>query len=242
MAQRHKKYIYRLDPEGFYQFLLEYTKGVEILSEGESFLEFAAYEPLEGLEPLEVLEVEILPPEKVFRARRIGKLMVLPSWIKPVVIRQGSAFGTGLHPTTRLCLELLQEFLQEGWSVLDVGTGTGILAIASKKLGAGRVLAIDIDPLAIQECLHNAKENCVEVECLCLEPKDLTEGFDLLVANLELEIFKRELVHLKRLFRRVAIFSGLYGKEDLKAFLDLLSLKPAKIKRLENWYCVVVKL
>lgn len=240
MTQKHKKYVYRLEPESFYQFLLEYGKGVEILSEGESFVEFALYEPYEGLEPLEVFEVKVLPPEKVFRARRVGKFMVLPSWIKPVVIRQGVAFGTGLHATTRLCLGLLQEYLQEGWSVLDVGTGTGILAIACKKLRAGRVLAIDIDPLAVQECVHNAEENCVEIECRHAKPEDIKETFDLLVANLELEIFKRELAHLMKLFKRVGVFSGLYGKEDLRAFLDLLGLRPAKIKRLENWYGVVV--
>ncbi len=240
MAEKHKKYVYRLEPERFYQFLVEYGKGVEVLSESESFVEFALYEPCEGLEPLEVFEVEVLPPEKVFRARKVGKFMVLPSWIKPVVIRQGVAFGTGLHATTRLCLELIQEYLQEGWSVLDVGTGTGILAIACKKLKAGKVVAIDIDLLAVQECMHNAEENGVEIQCRCAKPEDIEEAFDLIVANLELEIFKRELPYLKKLFKRVGIFSGLYGKEDLKAFLDLLGLRPAKIKRLENWYGVVV--
>ncbi len=241
MQEKYKKYIYRLSPEDFYQFLAECGKGVEVLSEGESFVEFALYEPLEKLKPIEVLEVQVLSPQKVFRAIRLGNLMVLPSWIKPVVIRQGVAFGTGLHATTRLCLEMLQGFLQEGWSVLDVGTGTGILAIASKRLGAGKVLAIDIDPLAVEECKHNSKENCVQVECLQAEPKQIQEPFDLLVANLELSIFKRELAHLRKLFRKVGIFSGLYGKEELDAFLELLELKPAKIKRLEDWYCVVVK-
>ncbi|MCS7170779.1 MAG: 50S ribosomal protein L11 methyltransferase [Aquificaceae bacterium] len=238
---RYKKHIYRLSREDFYQFLLQHQRGLELLSEGESFVEFALYEPIDDLEPLEVLTVEVLPPERAFRPIRVKNLMVLPPWLKPLVIRPGSAFGTGLHATTRLCLYMLQDFLKRGWSVLDVGTGTGILAIASKKLGAGRVLAIDVDPLAVEECMHNSKENHARVECLLAEPKDIGESFDLLLANLELEVFRRELLHLKRLFKKVAIFSGIYGRQELDEFLELLGQKPAKIKRLENWHCVVVK-
>lgn len=240
--KNYRKYVYRMRPEEFYEFLVDYAKGVEVLSEGESFVEFALYEPLEGVEPLAVFDVQVVQPERVFRARKIKRIMVLPSWIKPVVIRQGVAFGTGLHATTRLCLEMLQEYLQEGWSLLDVGTGTGILAIAGKKLGAGKVLAIDIDPLAVEECKHNAGENCVQVECMQAKPADITEAFDLVVANLELEIFKREIEHIKRLTKRVGIFSGLFGKEELESFLKLAGLKPDKIKKRENWYSVAIRL
>lgn len=237
----YQKYIYKLPTEDFYKFLVDYGKGVEILSEGEAYIEFALYEPLEGIEPLEVLEVEVILPQKVYKPQRIKNLIIIPSWLKPVVIRHGMAFGTGLHPTTRLCLELLEDFLEEGWSVLDVGTGTGILAIASKKLKAGRVLAIDIDPHAVEECLHNKEENCVDIECIKAEAKDVKESFDLLVANLELKIFKKELPTLIKLFKRVAIFSGIYEKEELREFLDLLKEKPAKIKKLKGWYAVVIK-
>ncbi|MFN3598223.1 MAG: 50S ribosomal protein L11 methyltransferase [Aquificaceae bacterium] len=237
----YKKYIYRLSTEDFYDFIVDHKEGVEILSEGESFVEFALYKPLEGLEPIEVLEVEVIPPERAFKPIKVKSLMVLPSWLKPVVIRQGCAFGTGLHPTTRLCLELLQDFLKEGWSVLDVGTGTGILALASKKLGAKRVLAIDIDSQAIEECQHNKEENCVDIECLRAEPKDIKESFDLLVANLELRIFKKELENLLKLFNKIAIFSGIYGKQELLEFIKLLQRKPLKVKRLEGWYGIVIK-
>ncbi|MDW8066224.1 MAG: 50S ribosomal protein L11 methyltransferase [Aquificaceae bacterium] len=237
----YTKYVYRLSVGDFYEFLAEYGKGLEILSENESSVEFATYEPVQGLKPLDLLKVEVLPPEKSFRPLRVKNFMILPSWIKPVVIRQGAAFGTGLHATTRLCLMLIEEFLQEDWSVLDVGSGTGILAIASKKLGAGKVVAIDVDPQAVEECKHNSQENCASIECLLAKPEDIGEEFDLLVANLELDIFRREIKHLKRLFKRVAIFSGLYRKEDLREFLKLLEAKPAKIKRLEGWYGVVIR-
>ncbi|MDW8095918.1 MAG: 50S ribosomal protein L11 methyltransferase [Aquificaceae bacterium] len=238
---QYLKYVYKLTPEEFYKFLADYQKGVEVLQEGESFIEFAVYEPLQNFKPVDVLKVDVLPPEKAYRPVRIKNLMVVPDWIKPVVIRQGVAFGTGLHPTTKLCLYMLQRFMKGGWSVLDVGTGTGILAIASKRLGAGRVVAIDTDPQAVEECKHNCKENCVEVECINMSPENVAESFDLLVANLELEIFKRLMPVLTGLYKRVAIFSGLYGEEELNQFLTLTPHEPVKIKKLENWYSVVIR-
>lgn len=238
---KSKKYVYSMEPEDFYSFLVEYSRGVEILSEGERYVEFATYEPLQELKPLDVLEVKLIKPERAFRPVRVKDLMILPSWIKPVVIHQASAFGTGLHPTTQICLELLQKYLQPGWSVLDVGTGTGILAIASKRLGAGSVLAIDTDPLAVHECRRNVLENGVEVECLQASPGQINRVYDLVVANLELSIFRGELPFILPLFRSVAIFSGIYGEEELQEFLSLLEKSPAKIKKKDNWYGVVLK-
>ncbi len=71
----------------------------------------------------------------------------------------GMAFGTGLHATTRMCLVCLEELVEEGHSVLDVGTGSGILAIAAARLGAGRVLALDSDPTAVQVARNNISLN-----------------------------------------------------------------------------------
>jgi ribosomal protein L11 methyltransferase len=93
-----------------------------------------------------------------------GRLVIVPSWIEPVaepgrlVIRldPGQAFGTGHHETTRLCLAALEDCVRAGAEVLDVGTGSGILAIASVKLGARHVDAVDVDPVA----LSVARENC----------------------------------------------------------------------------------
>jgi ribosomal protein L11 methyltransferase len=67
-----------------------------------------------------------------------------------IVVNPGMAFGTGLHGTTQLCIEALEDFLKPGMSVLDVGTGSGILAQAARLLGAGKVTACDIDPIAVQ--------------------------------------------------------------------------------------------
>ena len=105
-----------------------------------------------------------------FHPFEIGeKLMVTPRWVdKPVPqgriaikLDPGAAFGTGLHPTTRLCLLRLERHLEPGMFVLDLGTGTGILSIAAAKLGAGPILALDIDAVAVRAAVYNAGVNSV---------------------------------------------------------------------------------
>ena len=99
------------------------------------------------------------------------RLWVVPTWHEPPVpaainllIDPGLAFGTGTHPTTRMCLAWLDANLRAGESVLDYGCGSGILAIAAMKLGAGRASGVDIDPAAMLAARHNAMQNEVMVE------------------------------------------------------------------------------
>ncbi len=99
--------------------------------------------------------------------QRIGRVVIVPSWldepIRPdeVALRldPGMAFGTGLHPTTRACLTLLQEISPMPPVVLDVGSGSGILALAALRLGAERAVCYDTDPLAVEATLANAAAN-----------------------------------------------------------------------------------
>jgi ribosomal protein L11 methyltransferase len=81
-----------------------------------------------------------------------------------ITVNSGLAFGTGVHESTRLCLQALEELVQPGMTVVDVGTGSGILAEASIKLGAGRVIACDIDPLSIEVAGRNFKAAGLEIE------------------------------------------------------------------------------
>ena len=105
-----------------------------------------------------------------FTPTRISeRLWIVPSWHQPpgehaVVVRldPGAAFGTGTHPTTRLCLAWLDESLPAGASVLDYGCGSGILAITAAKLGAGTVVGVDIDPQALQAARANSRANGVD--------------------------------------------------------------------------------
>lgn len=126
---------------------------------------------------------------------QVGRLWVGPPWEAQnapadkvrLVIEPKMAFGTGDHPTTSLCLGAVDDYMSThpGASVLDVGTGTGVLAIAAKKLGAGRVVGTDNDPVSVELARENAVDNGTpELE---LSGKELTavEGsFDLVVANI----------------------------------------------------------
>ena len=113
-----------------------------------------------------------------------GRIEVYPPWESPspasselrsIVINPGMAFGTGLHETTASCLELLVEEMRPGMSVADVGCGSGILAIAAAKLGAARVLATDVDPLAVDAALENVTANAVhDAVRVELEPGELS--------------------------------------------------------------------
>ena len=125
------------------------------------------------------------------------KILIVPSWHADDAISQqaqadqkvciqldpGLAFGTGSHPTTHLCLEWLAAHLQAGQSVLDYGCGSGILAIAAKKLGAAQTDGVDVDPQAVLSSQANAANNDVEVNAML--PDALAEGqYDVVVANI----------------------------------------------------------
>jgi ribosomal protein L11 methyltransferase len=106
--------------------------------------------------------------KKYYKPERVGRSLVIrPSWEpyapKPgdivIDLDPGSAFGTGQHETTRLCLELLEDTVTAGCGVLDMGCGSGILSIAALKLGAGRACAVDIDPNAADIARRNALAN-----------------------------------------------------------------------------------
>lgn len=119
-----------------------------------------------------------------------GKLWIVPSWHSApepgainIVLDPGLAFGTGSHPTTHLCLAWLADHLHGGEKLLDYGCGSGILAIAAKKLGAGEALGVDIDPQAILSSRQNAEQNLVEAS-FCLPDAMPPYLADVVVANI----------------------------------------------------------
>lgn len=108
--------------------------------------------------------------QRYFKVRHVGRLVLRPAW-QPyhahpgevvLTLEPGMAFGTGDHPTTRACLRALAQCLKPGAKVRDVGTGSGVLAIAVAKLGAAAVLALDTDPLAVDAARENCARNGVE--------------------------------------------------------------------------------
>ena len=140
----------------------------------------------------------------------LGRVTIVPAWEKyqakdgeiTVSMDPGMAFGTGPHETTRLCLLLLQDEVRGGERVLDVGTGSGILSIAAKKLGATSANAYDIDPVAVKVARENVRDNgcegvTVEVSDL-LSDVDLSHGkYDLCVANIVADIILRMLPDIR---------------------------------------------
>lgn len=143
-----------------------------------------------------------------FKPLRVGKrLLIVPTWEETtqlpgdLVIRidPGMAFGTGGHETTRLCLQLLEHTMERSDpssapSLLDLGTGSGILAMAASLLGAGRILALDIDPDAVEVARENLTLNHLSerIESGTAPLESLTECFDIILAN----ILAEELVRL----------------------------------------------
>ena len=118
------------------------------------------------------------------------RLWIVPSWHDApdpeaiiLVLDPGLAFGTGSHPTTRLCLQWLEANLRGGESVLDYGCGSGILAIAAVKLGAGPVVGVDVDTQAVTSSRDNAARNQAEAR-FCLPDTASAGQFDVLVANI----------------------------------------------------------
>jgi len=142
--------------------------------------------------------------KKFYKPLRIGQRVVLkPSWeefdVQPddliVELDPGMAFATGLHPTTRLCIAALEEVVQPGDAVLDLGAGSGVLAIAARKLGAGSILAVDIDPIAVDVTLENSARNHVGEEAggafevrLGSVPEAMAGRFPVIVANILAEV------------------------------------------------------
>lgn len=118
------------------------------------------------------------------------RLWIVPSWHEApdpdainLQLDPGMAFGTGSHPTTRLCLEWLADAVQPGNTLLDYGCGSGILALAAAKFGAARVVGVEIDEQALVAARHNAAQNDVHID-LRHSSDPLPEAFDLVVANI----------------------------------------------------------
>lgn len=118
------------------------------------------------------------------------RLWIVPSWHETpdpaavnLILDPGMAFGTGSHPTTRLCLEWLERNVSDGCSLLDYGCGSGILAIAAARLGAGRVAGVDIDPQAVDAARANAERNGV-VALFADSAMPVAGEYDVVVANI----------------------------------------------------------
>jgi ribosomal protein L11 methyltransferase len=135
---------------------------------------------------------------------RIGRFLVRPTWSNAsdsgaitIALDPGMAFGTGLHPTTQQCLEAVSYLDLEGARVLDVGTGSGILAIAAAKRGAREVIGVDTNPLAVRAAHENSLANGVAVAVHEGSAADIEGTFEVVLANLVGPVLVRVAAHLR---------------------------------------------
>ena len=191
---------------------------------------------------------------KPFKAGR--SLVVKPTWEhydpqpgdRIIEIDPGMAFGSGTHETTSMCLELLEDAMHGGESVIDVGTGSGILAIGAAMLGAKDVLAIDIDPVAVRTAGENAALNGVQDKLTVLvgDLSDKASGtYDIITANIVANAILSLAPAVPGLMAEGATFiaSGIIDsrKDEVIAGLKKAGLAVAEVKEKRGWECIVCK-
>jgi len=221
-------------------------------------------ESLKSIDPrLSPVQIEMtsLPEEdwsenwkRFFKPLRVGRrLLIKPPWARVrlkkdeilIEITPGMAFGTGTHATTRLCMEALEKRIKsEAQSVLDVGTGSGILAIAAARLGAREVWGVDVDPVAVEIAGKNIKQNRVSEKVRIREGRigNIRKKFDIIVANLDFKNLWRMrnslANHLKK--KGILILSGILKEEEekiLQRYSEKGLLRWIETEQEDEWAC-----
>jgi len=184
------------------------------------------------------------------------RIVIRPSWLDyapqpdDVVIQldPGMAFGTGLHPTTQMCLVALEDLVPGRAEVLDLGTGSGILAIAAAKLGSRRVLAVDNDPVAVRVARENVAENGVgeTVETMVGSLADVSRSYDLVVVNILarviVEMVQEGLARCVRPGGRLVTTGILAGQEtEVITALEREGVPLMETRRMDDWVCLVME-
>ena len=190
---------------------------------------------------------------KYYHPMEIGRhLAVVPSWQEyetdrvKLILDPGLAFGTGGHETTSLCLEALDELVRGGERVLDIGTGSGILAIAALKLGAAQAEGVDIDPVAVRTAGENAALNGVadRLTVLVGDLSDKASGqYQIITANIVANAIMALAPAVPGLMAEGGVFiaSGIIDtrKEEVIAALQAAGLKVQEVKEKRGWECIV---
>ena len=194
--------------------------------------------------------------KKHFRPIHLGRIVVVPEWIesapaadeKVVLLDSNMAFGTGEHETTSMCVELMQEYIDENSVCIDVGCGSGILGISAIKLGAAKAYLTDIDPVAVESSLHNGKLNGVDGKTVVAHSNLLdntdVQG-DVMMANITGEILAMLAPSIPKNLKTdgVLILSGIIESrlEMVKAAYAAVGMQVVKERRKGEWFALVLK-
>jgi ribosomal protein L11 methyltransferase len=222
----------------------------------------------QGLEELRALELgEIEPPvyawvqeedwanawKAFYKPTRVGQhFMIIPSWEQyelqesdvPLHLDPGMAFGTGTHTTTSLCLRRLEGLVKPGHRVLDVGTGSGILAIGAAKLGASPVVAIDIDPVSVKVAQENAERNGVtlDVRQATLDQVE-AEECDVIISNIIAAVIIDILPEVASRLKKGGKFlaSGIIAEKRQQVIDAMLAtwLLPGEVMEENGWVAIL---
>ena len=192
------------------------------------------------------------------------KLMVCPSWEevpelagrKLLKLDPGMAFGSGLHETTRMCLEEIEKYVQDGTSLIDLGCGSGILSIAGRLMGAKRMTAVDVDPVCTEVAAENAALNDVKLhtvignvinddaffESLLKEGADTPEKYDVVVANIVAGVLIKIAYRIPHLMKKGGIFisSGIIEERltEVTAEYEKQGIHVLQVKHMGEWCAV----
>jgi ribosomal protein L11 methyltransferase len=194
-----------------------------------------------------------------FWPQKIGeRIVVKPSWRDyaagpgeiVVELDPGMAFGTGTHPTTALCVQLIERHLKSGDAFLDIGTGSGILMLAAAKLGAARLCGGDRDGMAVRIAAENLRRNGIGPQRVCLVQGSLAAPFrgrfDVVAANILTHVIVELLGDLARLLKPGGVFicSGIIDQNrDLVADkMRSMGFEPVEIRQKEGWVALAGKM
>ena len=195
--------------------------------------------------------------KKHWQPTTVGRFVIAPPWsevtdTEKIVIRiePNMAFGTGTHETTQLCLKAIGENYTSHMSLLDVGTGTGILAIGAAKIQGksqklkGNILAVDLDKDSVKIAKENAVANGVgdRIEFSVGSITDETSKFDFVCANLTIDVITPLLPLLLEKSRRVLLLSGILVEQEDAVIADLLKLQISnfQIENAGEWISVLI--
>lgn len=233
----HSKVVVLLEPD---------ADAATILGEAASAIGLAEA-PAFSVEPVAEQNWVQLTQSQFDPIRVSERLWIVPSWHESpdpaainLILDPGMAFGTGSHPTTRLCLEWLERNVSAGNTVLDYGCGSGILAIAAARLGAGHVAGVDIDPQAVDAAKANAERN--GVTALFVDSAAPVAGeYDVVVANIlsnPLRVLAPAICAHVRSGGRLALSGILREQADeiVAIYAQWIPLQVADVR--EDWVCL----